>query len=62
MTPKGRALIGVITTVFFAGLAAMLLAEQRMLLAGIVALLAAIRGWYAVGQFRWAFLDEDELD
>jgi hypothetical protein len=60
MTPRGRALVGVLTTAVFFGLAVMLTLEQRYSVAGLLYVLGALRAFVAVRQLRDAFGADDE--
>lgn len=60
MSPRARALIGVITTFFFAAAGAMLLAEQRTVMGGVLLGLAALRGLMALQQIRDLRADDED--
>ena len=62
MNPKARAMVGVVTTVVFSGVAISLAVEQRYTIAAVVAALSLVRAYYAFGQVRDVFFDDDEED
>ncbi|MBX2803126.1 MAG: hypothetical protein KTR31_35930 [Myxococcales bacterium] len=60
MTKRGRAFIGVITTVVFAVLGGTLWAEGQTTLGGVLLVLAALRAALAITQLRDAFVPADD--
>ena len=60
MTPRGRALVGVITTAVFLGMAVMLTLEQRYPVAALLYVLGGLRGVVAIRQLRFAFGSDEE--
>ncbi len=59
MTPKVRALVGVMTTLVFLGLGGMLYAEQRYPVAGLLGALGVFRGVFAARQWMASIAPED---